>query len=473
MKYLGIVDALEADLKAGVVRAGDRLPPQRAIAQALGVDLTTVTRAFNEARRRGLVDAQAGRGTFVRAVPSALSPLVPFPADFPRPLSPAVGEVAGSALDLSMNIPPQPEAARLAERIPAAIAEILAAPGGLHRLHYQESGGNDPDRAAGAAWLARRVPGLTARRVVVAAGAQAALFAVCQLLLRPGDVVAAGAHTYPGLKAVTAALGLGIAPLAMDHEGVLPHALEAACRGEGPLPRALYVIPAIDNPTTATLPPARRAELIAVARRHGLAIIEDDPYSALMVDPPAPLAALAADITWHIATVSKCATPALRVAYVAAPGPAQALRLAATLRACTLMAPPLMAALASRWIADGTLEGVAAAIGRENTARQALAARLLAPVVAAGGHIAANPRGHHIWLTLPPDMQAGSFAVQADRSGIAIVAADAFACPGEAGRDRAVRLSLGVAPDLSALEDALCLLADLAAQPALVAHGVV
>src|ERR1700741_4036657 len=67
MKYLGIVEALEADVRSGRVRPGDRLPPQRAIADALDVDLTTVTRAFNEARRRGLVDAQAGRGSFIKA----------------------------------------------------------------------------------------------------------------------------------------------------------------------------------------------------------------------------------------------------------------------------------------------------------------------------------------------------------------------------------------------------------------------
>ena len=66
LKYLGIVEALEADVRSGRVHPGDRLPSQRAIAEALGVDLTTVTRAFNEARRRGLVDARAGRGSFIR-----------------------------------------------------------------------------------------------------------------------------------------------------------------------------------------------------------------------------------------------------------------------------------------------------------------------------------------------------------------------------------------------------------------------
>ncbi len=67
MKYIGLADALEQDIQAGIIAAGDRLPPQRSIAEALGVDLTTVTRAFNEAHRRGLIEAQIGRGTFVRA----------------------------------------------------------------------------------------------------------------------------------------------------------------------------------------------------------------------------------------------------------------------------------------------------------------------------------------------------------------------------------------------------------------------
>src|ERR1700741_3838870 len=104
MKYLGIVEALEADVRSGRVGRGERLPPQRAIAEALDVDLTTVTRAFNEARRRGLVDAQAGRGSFVSEE---------FDADRP------FGRVAGAPLvDLSMNIPPQPAAADLQKAIP-------------------------------------------------------------------------------------------------------------------------------------------------------------------------------------------------------------------------------------------------------------------------------------------------------------------------------------------------------------------
>src|ERR1700676_2197861 len=129
MKYLGIVEALEADVRSGRVRPGDRLPPQRAIAQALGVDLTTVTRAFNEARRRGLVDAQAGRGSFISEKLDRNE----------------LTEPAHPLIDLSMNIPPQPADVNFQKIFPQGIAGILGSTRGLLTLHYQESTGAEPD----------------------------------------------------------------------------------------------------------------------------------------------------------------------------------------------------------------------------------------------------------------------------------------------------------------------------------------
>lgn len=450
MKYLGIVEALEADARAGRVAPGDRLPSQRAIAETLGVDLTTVTRAFNEARRRGLIDAHAGRGTFIRD-----------DLDADR----APGRFEGTPrLDLSMNIPPQPAAAQLATRIPGGIAALLSSPRGMLHLHYQESTGTETDRAAAAAWLGRRMEAVPANRILVAGGAQSALFAICESELRAGDRMAAGAFTYPGIKAIAAQKGLILVPLAMDAEGILPDAFEQACRDTPP--KALYVIPSIDNPTTATLPEDRRQALAAIARRHGVTIIEDDPYTPLLESAPSAIADIAPDITWHVATLSKCATPALRIAYVVAPGSAQALRLAAVLRATNMMAPPLMAALASQWIASDLLDAIASTIRAENRERQKLAAAILA-----GQDVSADPQGHHLWLRLPQHWRASDFADHADRLGVAIVPSTAFSiAPSPV---EAVRVSLGVAPDRAALEDALLVLSGLLEQPSLAVRAVV
>jgi len=450
MKYLGIVEALEQDVRAGRIQPGDRLPAQRAVAEALGVDLTTVTRAFNEARRRGLVDAHAGRGTFIRERLETNR----LPGRF----------AAAPLLDLSMNMPPQPAAVSFQRAIPDGIAELLSSARGMLHLHYQESTGSEADRLAAAAWLGRRMEAVSPSRIVVAGGAQTALFAICESLLRPGDAIAAGALTYPGLKAVTTQKGLAVLPLAMDEGGIIPDALDEVCRSNAP--RAFYVIPSIDNPTTATLSEDRRRRLVAIARQYDVLIIEDDPYAPLRSETAPALVDLAGDITWHIATLSKCATPALRIAYVVAPGNTQALRLAGVLRATSLMAPPLMAALASRWINDGVLDEITAAIREENAERQKLAATLLGEAT-----FAADPHGHHLWLSLPRNWRAGDFAGHADRAGVAIVPSSAFSTA--ALLPEAVRVSLGVAPDRAALEDALTLLASLLSQPSLATRAVV
>jgi DNA-binding transcriptional MocR family regulator len=156
----------------------------------------------------------------------------------------------------------------------------------------------------------------------------------------------------------------------------------------------------------------------------------------------------------------------LRVAYVLAPNGTRALRLAGVLRATILMAPPLMSALVSRWIGDRSLDQLTLAIRSENAKRQKLAASILG----ASG-FAADPHGHHLWLRLPERWRAADFAEHADRAGVSIVPASAFATA--AHPVEAVRISLGVAPDRGVLEDGLTQLASLISQPSLGVRAVV
>ncbi|WP_339775199.1 PLP-dependent aminotransferase family protein [uncultured Thalassospira sp.] len=437
LKYVGIVDALEDDIKNGLVARGERLPSQRVIAQAIGVDLTTVTRAFNEARRRNLVDASPGRGTFVRKgfeVGGVVSQRQPF-------------------VDLGMNTPPQLESMDFRKHFAQGMSDILSHAGGMLNLQYQDSSGSDFDRKVAAGWLQPRIENVDPDRILVTAGAQTALYAICNLLLQPGDVLVAGDMTYPGLKAIAVQMGLHLLGLSMDCHGIVPDAFEKACVENAP--KAIYLVPNIDNPTTATLPDDRRADLVRLARKYGVTILEDDPYWPLLKTKTTALASLGPDITWHIATLSKCATPALRVAYVVAPGTAQARQLAAILRATVLMPPPLMCALASRWIAEGLLAKIIGQIRAENVARQTLAAQYLGPA------IAADRNGHHAWLHLPDHWQADGFARQAEWAGVAVVPASAFAVG--PNTTNAVRISLGVTPDRTILENGLALLARLLA----------
>ena len=449
-KYLGIVEALEADIYSGYVKAGDRLPPQRAVAEALNVDLTTVTRAFNEARRRGLIDATIGRGSFVRHhVESKLISHI----STARPL-----------LDLSMNNPPQPESAGLQQHIPQGIAQLISGADRILQLHYQDSAGNPHDRSAAAGWLAQSINNVTTERTLITGGAQAALYAILQSMAQAGDIIACGEFVYPGLKSAAEQLQLALQPLSMDEEGVLPDAFEQACR-QYPI-KVIYLVPTMDNPTTATMSLNRRQQIVAIAHEYDITIIEDDPYSPLLENAETALFDLAADRTWYIRTLSKCITPALRLAYVIAPSNSHALGLANVLRAISVMASPLMAALVSRWIHDGRINRFSEAIREENQQRQQIAKQLLA-----GMDFSSNEAGHHIWLQLPSCWQANAFAEQATVLGVSVVACNSF---GFSDRQRqAVRLSLGLTPDHATLSQALSILRGLLIQPATTSHHII
>lgn len=426
--YKAIADAIAADIAAGVLAPGQRLPTHRALAAALGVDLTTVTRAYGEARRRGLIDGTVGRGTHVLGTPPRGDRTVP------------------AEIDLSMNLPPQPAEAAVRERLAQATAAVLRGTDPARLMTYRPSGGGAEDRAAGAAWLAPLLPGLPAERVLVCGGGQAALMALLTTLARCGDTVLAECVTYPGFRAAAAQLGLRVEGVAMDGDGLLPDALEEACARHAP--KALYTVPTIQNPTTATMPPARRAAVAAVLRRHGLPVVEDDAYGALPPVPMTPLGALVPDLAWYLATLSKSLMPGLRIAYLVAPDEPRAARARAALRATAQMAPPLSAAIATRWIRDGTAHAILDTVRAESTARQDLARRLLPP-----GSFDAHPQGHHLWLRLPAPWTAAAFAGEVRRSGLAVVPDSAFAIGPADGN--ALRLSLGAAPDRDTLHAAL------------------
>jgi DNA-binding transcriptional MocR family regulator len=420
--YAAIADAIAAAVRDGRLAPGDRLPPQRSLAHALGVDLTTVNRAYSEAGARRLVEARVGQGTFVATGQAHAAP------------------ASRGAADMSMNLPPLFNDPGLARRMWGAANAVERVRGLPLLLGYQEAGGTVADRAAGTRWLSGRLPQVSEERVLVCAGTQGALLALTSLLAQPGDVVCAEALAYPGFRALAAHLGVQIAGVAMDAEGILPDALDAACRARAP--KALYCTPTLHNPTTATMSPERRAAIAEVARRHGLPIVEDDAYGRLPTDAPPPLAALATELTWYVGGLAKVMSPALRIAYLAAPDARGAARAAGALRATVGMASPLTAAIATRWIEEGTDQAILTALRRETEARFALVRQILE-----GHDHVGRPDAFHVWLPLPAGWARSAFTARLASRGVGVVMSDAFCTVAQA--PEAVRISLG-APETRA-----------------------
>ncbi|MEG3152886.1 PLP-dependent aminotransferase family protein [Sphingomonas sp. ZT3P38] len=430
-KYQAIAEALETAIAHGILRRGDRLPPQRMVAAQLGVDLTTVTRAYETARSRGLIEARGRAGSFVAT---------PQPGAAPPP-----------AIDTGMNMPPELPDGLLRRAITEGTAALLAG-AGMSWLHYSPAGGAPQDRAAGARLLTERGLPAAEEQVIVTAGGQNALHAILSTTLRAGDTVACGQFVYPGFSALAERLGLILLPLPVIDAA----AIDAACAA-GTV-RALYVVPTNDNPTAVTLDVATRAAIAAAARRHDLQVIEDDAYGLLAPTPIPPIASFAPERCWYVASLAKIVTPALRVAYVRAPSVAGALRLAADAHETAIMAPPLNAALASRWLSDGTFDRLVTAMRSEIVARQALADSVLGAVTHRR-----SAEGYHLWLPLP-DRRAADDLVNAMRQhGLSVIASASFAV----GRrdEHAVRVSLGGPADRERLVRGLRILHGYVSQP--------
>lgn len=426
-RYLQIVRQIVTAVDDLVLRPGDRLPPQRELAVALGVDLTTVTRAYSEVRALGLLEAQGAGGSYIKRK--------------------ALGQ--DMTVDLGMNIPPLLDSPFFAQLMKAGIAHAQERMASGDLMGYHVGAGALVDRQAAAAWLQPMLGAVDPGRIVVCPGAQSALAALLLTCSRPGDGVLTEGLTYPGLLAAAQALDRPVLAVAADAEGMSPDALEDACARGGA--RVLYLNPTIHNPTTRTLSAERRAALHAVASRHGLAVIEDDPYWLVAGDAPAPLAAQPGSKhgapVHYISTLSKCLAPGLRTAFIAMPHGAAITPVLDALRSISLMPASWMTAVATHAIETGMAHDMVKLVRHELAQRQRLAGRLLPQGVQC------HPHGLHLWLELPPLADPYRLIQIAQQRGVGVADADAFRA--DESVHKALRISLGGAMSQEQLRVAL------------------
>jgi DNA-binding transcriptional MocR family regulator len=211
------------------------------------------------------------------------------------------------------------------------------------------------------------------------------------------------------------------------------------------------------------MPLDRRRELLELARAFEVPVIEDDAYGALAPNAPAPLAALAPDIVYHVASLSKCLSPALRVAYVAAPE-GRSLRVANAIRASASIVSPLTSATASRWIETGLADAVRDEIMRETVTRLEEFHRTLP------GCAETSSEGFHVWLSVQEPWTRGELVSRLRSIGIGVVASDSFAL---AAAPEAIRIGLGAPASVEELRRSLEILAELMSQQPAISATVV
>lgn len=439
-KYLAIVEALSSDVAHGTLATGTRLPTHRDLAWSLGVTVGTVSRAYAEAERRGLVSGHVGRGTFVQEPTNVVAE---------NHMLATYGDTPEGPINFSFNYPAPGEEI-------AAIGPTLAAlstdPAVGTLIGYQSHAGLEHHRAAGAQWLKRCGMTTTPDRVVITAGAHNAMSVVLTALTRPGGRIVTDELTYPGIQPLSRIHNVRLDPLAMDGDGILPEALDAACR-QGDV-QALYTVPTLQNPTNIIMSPGRRAAIAEIARQHGVPVIEDDIFGPMVEDAPAPICSLLPDLGYYIGAVSKALAPGLRIAYLTGPAQATA-ELTRAVRVSCWMASPLTAEITARWIMDGTGDRILASRRIESERRRRFALELF-PEAAAD-----CPKGAmHLWLRLPEPWRSNDFVAEAKRRGVLVTPPEAFVV-GRGAVPHAVRICLGPPRTWEIFEKGLRILADL------------
>ena len=436
--YARLVAALERDVADGTLAVGTRLPPQRDLAEHLSIGTGTVTRAYAEAERRGLLRARVGQGTFVA--------------------SPAPSRTAerDGPVDLANNLPP----IRAVEpRFRELLSQLAQDDAALDLLEYAPADGAERYRQAAAAWLVRTAgfARVEARDLVLCAGATQGITLALQSVTAPGDTLLCEAATFFGVKSIAERLRLKLVGVAMDDEGIDPAALDRAAEATGA--RVAFLMPTLQNPTTRACSRSRRQALVELARRRNLTIVEDDVYAAYArgSSAPSPLAALAPERCWYVSGASKTLAPGFRAGWVLPPRD-QRDTLVRTMRALNAAAPVFGHLMFARLVETGEAYRLLDAVIAEARARTELAGTMLRGEIAPP----AAPQSLHAWLPMPAE-RAERVVRMALQANVRLTPPSCPAVGPEA--PSGVRLCLGAPRDRETLCRALEVVRRVTAEP--------
>ncbi|QUS35062.1 PLP-dependent aminotransferase family protein [Falsirhodobacter algicola] len=443
-KYLALSRALRAAVRDGILLAGTRLPTVRDLAWRLDITPGTVSRAYQLATQEGLLQATVGRGTFVAATAPKLGPTQPLFVERPERLgvvdlrSPSLPHLGqGAAIRAAMH------------RVTDAFEDDY--------VDYPTQTDEAELRDAVVDWVSDRQMGpVDADDVALTFGGQAAINLVLGCCLR-GDrpVVLCEDLAYPGFRHAARLSRAETVGVELDQHGLRPDALEAACRRHKA--QILCITTEAQNPTAARMPESRRSEVALIARAYDLQVIEDDCYS--VPDSATPMIrAHVPERTWHIGSLSKSVSAALRFGYVICPqGMGNAGRLTAQHYSFALPRP--MAELCLDLFRSGVATDLRRRVQAEFSDRLAMVVEALD-----GQDLRWQPGLPFVWLRLPSGWRASTFTRMAEAEGILMRSADEYVLiHGHA--PNAVRLAIGGAVPRERLRAALAQLRQMLLDP--------
>ncbi|MDE2747503.1 MAG: PLP-dependent aminotransferase family protein [Chloroflexota bacterium] len=444
--YRQLIEQIRGLIDGGDLPGGARLPASRGLARQLGVSRISVVNAYSELRAAGYLSAHAGRGTFVareRSSPDAAHARRPAPTASQR--ASAIRGMMRLArrpgvIDFSGGAPP-------GEFFPLrylqdAINHVFERDG-ADALAYEVPAGYPPLRSAVRDYV--RAIGIDCRvdDVLITGGAQQAIDLVLQSMMRDGETLVTADPTYLGIIDIAEARRVHIHGIPIDEHGIRIDALENAL--DDLRPRLIYVMPSYQNPTGHLMPLHRRRQLVQLAARRRIPILEDEVYREFRYDGDElpPLKALdESGVVIHTNAFTKVLLPGIRIGYLVADGPYSE-RLARVKQAADISTPGLnqraIHLLLQRGVLAKQLERNRLELRRRRVAALAAAQRYLP----AGSGWHAPGGGLFLWVELPQD---GPSAAETFIAGIqrdVAFAIGALFYTGDGG-SHAMRLNFGI-----------------------------
>lgn len=437
--YRRLVEIIERGISRGALTPGWRLPPERELAVALSVSRATVVAAYRELEARGLVRGYVGRGTFVSATGDGGAPFA-----WRGKISATAIQTTDSALRHVMRHATDPAIVSLGAGEPAldlfpekafrqAMDDVLTQ-FGVAAWGHAPTEGQMRFREA----LARRFGGEPENTMVIS-GAQQGLDLLARCLIDPGDAVIVDRPGYLG--AIRSFKAAGARIMGWDFLRADMDELEDLLLRYRP--KLIYTNPTFQNPTGMTLPIRARRELIELATRYRVPIVEDETYCELSLGQAAPPAALNrldedGTVVIRVNSFSKALAPGLRLGWVGAARPIVE-QLALMKQQIDPQTANLMQFSVSRMIENGAFDRHIATLRAEHRRRRDHLAKALHKHAPSGTLRFSVPDGGlFFWCRLPAGMNARDVQTRALERSVFIVTGEPFYADG--GGTRELRL---------------------------------
>jgi GntR family transcriptional regulator/MocR family aminotransferase len=445
--YQQIKTYLRQGILSGSLAADTRLPASRQLAQNLGVNRITVENAYAELEAEGLIFSKLGSGTYVLP-PDPLLPLSKDSVGTPWPLWQQHIEdktLRSKFLEEKRKAARHPQQINFASGISDAnlfpaedfrkVLQTVMRRDGIAALDYGERNGYAPLRASITHILASQGLQTRPENILITSGSQQALSLVAQFLLKPGDIILVESPTHVGALDLFRALDFKVVGIPVDGQGMQVEELEKLLQQHHP--KLIYTIPNFHNPTGTCLNGSRRRQLLVLADRYNVPILEDDFVGDLRYDGRAQPALKALDPggrVIYVSTFSKMLMPGLRVGFLVAEGPVYDC-LVNFKRVNDLTTSTLIQRALEAYVTVGRYQAHLRRSCQIFRRRRDVMLTAIKRYLPAGVHCDLPQGGLFIWLQLPKNLDSEKLLPLAWKEGVDFAPGNGFFPEGTGGRN--------------------------------------